>query len=194
MNINEIKTRSELSGTPNLFCVYKTVITVDSIDYVYFGKQSAIDNPDSRYIGSGIRLKNLLADHPNAVINKAIINTFTDEQQAFDLEHQLILDYRAISKATALNVSSGNAGGNVLTHMSETDIKKRGAKISASQIGRIQTESTKRKIAESKKGIQRSEETKRKISESMKGKKRARHSPETIERMRLAQQKRRAKS
>ncbi|CAI0914569.1 Uncharacterised protein [Serratia quinivorans] len=188
---HEVKTRSALNRTSEKFCVYKTILNHQGESYVYYGKQSYSDSPDSYYIGSGRLLKEKLTEmSDNDLIEKNVVSVFEDEQDALDFEQQLIINARNRNE-NILNVCSGGAGGNRLDRISESEMKIRSEKISKSQIGRKFSDASIEKMSKAKLGKRRSAEVCKKISEARKGIKIGPRSKETIERMKKAQQKRR---
>lgn len=169
MNKHEVKTQSELHAiNATAFCVYKTVLHHQNEEFVYYGKQSYKDAPDSRYIGSGRKLKSLLSKMSDSdTIEKTIVQSFSDENSAFELERDLINDQRKYDKEHLLNIHGGRSGGNRLSAMSPEKLKERNEKISASQIGRKFSPETIEKMRQAKLGKKHSAETKKKIAEAM---------------------------
>ncbi|UAN44255.1 hypothetical protein KGP17_17535 [Serratia sp. JSRIV001] len=188
---HEVKTRSELNRVSSSYCVYKTVLHHQNGSFVYYGKQSFNDAPDSRYIGSGRLLKEKLNEMGDTdLIEKTVLSVFDDEQDALDFEQQLILNARKCNE-NLLNICSGGAGGNRLDRVSESGITIRSAKISINQTGRKFSEASIEKMRQAKLGKKRSIEAREAISKGRLGMKIGPRSAETIEKMKAAQQKRR---
>ncbi|CAM6710142.1 hypothetical protein CIPOMM044M_01225 [Citrobacter portucalensis] len=186
------KTRSDIRNAEiKAYAVYKTVFRISNVSYVYYGKKSYSEQPDMLYIGSGRLVREKLAEmKPTDVLFKVVLKTFTDEQEAYDFETACIKHARQ-QQANLLNISSGQAGGNVFKSMTEQQIKERNQKISDSMTGHVVSLETRRKISEAKTSSVQSEETKKKIGKANKGRVIGTRSAETIEKMKLAQQARR---
>ncbi|MDP8728349.1 NUMOD3 domain-containing DNA-binding protein [Serratia marcescens] len=193
MNKNQVKTRSILNDTPKHFCVYKTVLNQNGNHFSYYGKQSYIEQPDPFYVGSGKTLiEKISMMSLNDVIEKTVLETFDDEQEALDYEQTCIINARK-NNEQILNKHSGGAGGNRLCRMTDVELKARAEKISQSSIGRTFSEESRKKMSLAKLGKKRSPEACKAISEGRKGLKTGKRSAETIARMKAAQQARRAK-
>lgn len=191
--INNItyKTRSELTSEPTGFSVYKTVFTINNAKFVYYGKQSFVDTPDMQYIGSGSLVQEKLSAMSDTdSVYKVVLQNFESEQEAYDFESECIQQARKTG-CNLLNISKGNSGGKVFNKMTPEQIKQRNEKISLSMQGHPVSAETRRRISEAKTGKTISTETKQKIGDAMRGRKTGKKSPETIEKMKLAQQRRR---
>ena len=190
--INNItyKSRSELASEPTGFSVYKTVFSINNTKFVYYGKQSFVDTPDMQYIGSGrLVQEKLSAMSDTDSVYKVVLQNFESEQEAYDFESECIQQARKTG-CNLLNISKGNSGGKVFNKMTPEQIKQRNEKISLSMQGHPVSAETRRKISEAKTGKTISEETKQKIGDAMRGRKSPK-SQATIEKMKLAQQRRR---
>lgn len=191
--INNItyKTRSELKSAPTGFSVYKTVFRFGNESFVYYGKQSFAGTPDMQYIGSGRLVQEKLSQMTDTdIVYKVVLQNFESEQEAYDFESECIQQARK-AECNLLNISKGNSGGEVFNKMTPEQIKQRNEKISMSMQGHPVSDETRRKISEARKGKTVSAETKQKIGDANRGRVIGRRSAETIERMKLAQQKRR---
>ncbi|HBZ8158478.1 TPA: hypothetical protein MM329_000691 [Escherichia coli] len=191
--INNItyKTRSELKSDITGFSVYKTVFKINNTKFVYFGKQAFSFNPDMQYIGSGRLVQEKLGMMSDTdTVYKVVLQNFQTEQEAYDFESECIQQARK-EKVNLLNISKGNSGGKVFNKMTPEQIKERNKKISLSMQDHPVSDETRRKISEAKTGKTQSDQTKQKIGDSLRGRKTGKKSPETIEKMKLAQQRRR---
>lgn len=191
--INNItyKTRSELKSDITGFSVYKTVFKINNTKFVYFGKQAFSFNPDMQYIGSGRLVQEKLGMMSDTdTVYKVVLQNFQTEQEAYDFESECIQQARK-TKVNLLNISKGNSGGEVFNKMTPEQIKARNEKISLSMQGHPVSAETRRRISEAKTGKTQSEQTKQKIGDALRGRKTGKKSPETIEKMKKAQQRRR---
>lgn len=101
-----------------------------------------------------------------------IIKTDLSFDEACEWEIKLIAEYKANNPKYGYNISSGGYCGTLGTHHSEETKQK----ISASNIGKVRTQETRRRISEAQKGLpspmkgkHHSEETKQKISKANTG-------------------------
>ncbi|WP_368287540.1 NUMOD3 domain-containing DNA-binding protein [Kluyvera intermedia] len=192
-SINNItyKTRSELKSEPTGFSVYKTIFCINNTNFVYYGKQAFSVRPDTSYIGSGRLVQEKLTEMTDKdTVTKIVLQNFESEQEAYEFESECIQQARK-SNVNLLNISKGNSGGAVFNKMTPEQIKQRNEKISMSMQGHPVSDETRRRISEAKKGKTVSTDTKQKIGDANRGRVIGKRSAETVERMKLAQQKRR---
>lgn len=111
---------------------------------------------------------------------REILASGLTEEDAYDMEQELIHKYRTIDSDSIYNISNGGKG-NPGYHHTHTEEAKR--KIREASLGRHHTEETKKKLSDARKGERNpmygrhpSEETRRKLSESRRN---HRHSEET---------------
>lgn len=93
-----------------------------------------------------------------------IIATDLSEEQAKEMEIELIREWDSTNRDKGYNITKGGEGANGLTR---TEEHKR--KLSEANKGRTHTEEARKKISEANKGKIVSEEAKRKMSEAKKG-------------------------
>lgn len=185
------KTRSQIHAEITGYAVYKTVFVINGEKFVYFGKQAFNVNPDMTYIGSGRLVKEKLAEMKDTdTVYKIVVDVFKTNEEALECEHQEIIHARK-QGLSLLNISSGNAGGEVFCSMTPEAIKARNKKISETMKGRSVSESAKRNISLAKTGKKRPLEVCQAISDAKKGVKTGPKSAEQIANMKLAQQARR---
>ncbi len=185
------KTRSQIHAEITGYAVYKTTFVISGQKFVYFGKQAFNVNPDMSYIGSGRLVQEKLAEMKDTdTVYKVVIDIFDTNEEALECEHEAILDARK-QGLSLLNISSGNAGGNVFCSMTPEAIKARNEKISATMKGRVVSDEARKNISIAKTGKKRSASTCKAISDAKKGVKTGRKSVEQIANMKLAQQARR---
>lgn len=100
-----------------------------------------------------------------------IIATDLSEEQAKEMEIELIREWDSTNPSKGYNITKGGESANGLTHTEETKRKMSEAKKGENHpmYGKHSTEETKRKISEGNKGKIVSEETKRKLSKANKG-------------------------
>lgn len=106
---------------------------------------------------------------------REILASGLTEEDAYDMEQELIHKYRTINSDSIYNISNGGKG-NPGYHHTHTEEAKR--KIREASLGRHHTEEAKKKLSDARKGEGNpmygkhpSEETRRKLSESKRGEK-----------------------
>lgn len=111
---------------------------------------------------------------------REILASDLTEEDAYNMEQEIIHKYRTIDSSSIYNISNGGKG-NPGYHHTHTEEAKR--KIREANLGRHHTEETKKKLSDARKGEGNpmyrkhpSEETRRKLSES---RRKHRHSEET---------------
>lgn len=89
-----------------MFTVYK--ITNIKTDEYYIGVHKT-KNPNDRYLGSGIHIKNQVRKYGRNNFVKTILFNFDNEEQAFNKEIELVEQNRYCEKC--LNIGPGGIGG-----------------------------------------------------------------------------------
>jgi hypothetical protein len=114
--------------------VYKTVNTING--HYYIGKHST-NNINDDYLGSGKILINAVNKYGNDVFEKHIIAIFDNEQDAYNFEHQYLLEH--LDKKECYNIVEGGRG------WTAEEAKKASLKSKNSEKWKIYIESDKHK-------------------------------------------------
>lgn len=179
--------------TPDQYTVYKTTNLVNG--KFYFGVHKTND-PEDGYLGSGYLLLRSIAKYGRQNFKKEVLFSFSNLEQAFDKEVELIALHRNENCLNLHKGGSGNVEGKGVTEDSIRRMKEsltgrrlsseHKRNISESLKGHLVSEETRKKKSDALIGHSTSEETKAKISEGCKGKSTGPKSEETRKRMSAA--------
>jgi hypothetical protein len=162
--------------------IYQTTNLINN--KIYVGVHSTKTEEDG-YLGSGLNLKRAIKKYGKENFQRRILHYCLTEQQAYEIEIQIVDECFVARKDTYNLCVGGNGGAKIFTEetkkkMSESAKGKSRSEeylknMSISQKGntnckgRILSNETKKKISNSHKGRKHSEETKKKMSTRMKG-------------------------
>lgn len=145
-------------------------LTIDNLKGQFYVGQHKSDVYDSKYLGSGVRICNIIKKRGGTETLRNYILQECDSKETLNLAEQYWIQcYREQYGDLVLNISNG--GESVMTGRHHSENTKN--KISKSLIGFTHSEETKQKLSQTRKGIPHpwkqkplSEETRKKLSNS----------------------------
>jgi hypothetical protein len=153
--------------------VYLTTNLVNN--KIYVGKHSTWKLEDG-YLGSGISLQNAINKYGKHNFKRNILYYCLSEQEAFDIESNIVCS-EFVKRKTTYNQISGGAGGDKI-HCSRSPITKQHKDNISLGLKEFYANPSKSKnarniISKARTGIKLKEQTKNKISKSLQGTQRA---------------------
>lgn len=151
--------------------IYKITNLINGKNYIgqRICPENKIPETDTKYMGSGIKIKNAEKKYGLDNFEKTIlIKDIQDKNKINSLEIYYIRLFRRMGKAE-YNISEGGYFGNCYKYKTEEEMKVIRTKMSKSATGRHLSQSTKDKLSKLEKGKKYSKEHNEKISKARKG-------------------------